>query len=133
MAKPFDSTMRGLIELEPAAWLRFLHINIADPSRVRVVDSDISTVSAQADKILLIDEPEPWAQHLERQAGRDAELPERVHWYSTIMRHRLKVPVHSTIILLRPAADGPELTGEFEHRDLRGDVYTWFRYDVVKI
>jgi predicted transposase YdaD len=26
MSKPFDATMRKLIELEPAAWLRFLHI-----------------------------------------------------------------------------------------------------------
>jgi predicted transposase YdaD len=133
MPKPFDSTMRGLIELEAAAWLRFLHVDIADPSCVRVVDSDISTVSAQADKILWIDEPEPWIQHLELQAARDAELPERMHWYSTIMRRRLKVPVHSTIILLRPAADGPELTGVFEQRDRHGDVYTWFRYNVVKI
>ena len=133
MPKPFDSTMRGLIEFEPAAWLRFLHINVADPSRVRVVDSDLSTVSAQADKVLYIAGPDPWVEHLELQAARDTQLAERAHWYSTIMRHRLKVPVHSTIILLRPAADGPDLMGVFEHRDRHGDVYTWFRYNVVRI
>jgi predicted transposase YdaD len=133
MPKPFDSTIRGLIELEPAAWLRFLHIAIADPSRVRVIDSNVSTVSAEADKVLWIDGPEPWVEHLELQAARDAQLPERVHWYSTIMRRGLKVPVHSTIILLRPAADGPELNGVFEYRDRQGEVYTWFRYNLVKV
>ncbi len=39
MSKPFDATMRTLIDLEPAAWLRFLHIPVADPDRVKVIDS----------------------------------------------------------------------------------------------
>ena len=31
MARPYDATLRKLIEMEPAAWLRFLHIPVADP------------------------------------------------------------------------------------------------------
>ena len=38
MSKRFDATMRKLIELEPAAWLRFLHVSVADPQRVIVID-----------------------------------------------------------------------------------------------
>jgi predicted transposase YdaD len=30
-------------------------------------------------------------------------------------------------------ADGPELTGTHELRDRHGDVYDWFRYDVVRV
>ncbi len=133
MSKPFDATMRKLIELEPAAWLRFLHIPIADPSRVRVIDSNLSTVSAEADRVFWIDELVPWIEHVELQAAREVELAERVHWYSTALRRSRKVPVHTTIVLLRPAADGADLTGTLKHRDRNGDVYNWFRYNVVRI
>jgi hypothetical protein len=125
--------MRRLIELDPAAWLRFLRVPISDPDRVRVIDSNVSTVTAEADKVLWVDDPVPWIEHIELQAGRDGDLPERVHWYSTSLGYPRKVPVHTTIVLLRPAADGPELSGTFEKRDRRGDVYDWFRYDVVRI
>jgi predicted transposase YdaD len=43
------------------------------------------------------------------------------------------VPVHSTIILLRPAADGPDVTGIYEKRYRNGDVYDWFQYNLVRI
>ena len=41
MSKPFDATMRKLIELDPAAWLRFLHSPVADPNCIRVIDSNL--------------------------------------------------------------------------------------------
>ena len=40
MPKPFDATMRKLLELGPAAWLRFLHVRFTDPEHVRVIDSN---------------------------------------------------------------------------------------------
>ena len=83
MSKPFDATMRKLLELEPAAWLRFLHVPLADPDRVRVIDSNVSTVTAEADKVFWVDEREPWIEHIELQAGRDIGLPDRVHHYNS--------------------------------------------------
>jgi hypothetical protein len=133
MSKPYDATMRKLIELEPAAWLRFLHVPVADPDCVRVIDSNLSTVTAEADKVLRVDEPEPWIEHVELQAGRDIGLPGRLHWYNTGLGYHHRMPVHTTIILLRPAADGPDLSGTYERRYRRGDVYDWFRYDVIRI
>ncbi len=133
MPKPFDATMRTLVELEPAAWLRFLRIPVQEPASIRVIDSNISTVSAEADKVLWIEDPEPWIEHLELQASRDRDLPDRVHWYSAIMRHGHGVPIHSTVILLRPAADGPELNGVYEQTSRHGDVYDSFRYNIVRI
>ena len=35
-------------------------------------------------------------------------------WYTTVLGQKYQVPVWSVIVLLRPAADGPELTGVFE-------------------
>ncbi len=111
MPKPFDATTRKLFEMGPAEWARFLRVGFADSSRVSVIDSNISTVIAEADKVLWIAESEPWIEHVEFQAGRDVGLPNRVHHYNTNLWHAHDVPVHSTILLLRPAADGPELTG----------------------
>ena len=133
MKKPYDPTTRKLFELGPAAWIRFLRVPMTDPDRVRVIDSNLSTVTAEADKVLWVDEPEPWIEHVEFQAGRDTDLPDRVHFYSTILGRGHKVPVHSTIVLLRPAADGPDLTGTYERRYRNGDVYDCFRYDVVRV
>ena len=98
-----------------------------------MIDSNLSTVTAEADKVLWVDEPAPWIEHVEFQAGRDVDLPDRVHFYSTILRRGHKVPVHTTIVLLRPAADGPELSGTYEMRYRNGDVYNHFRYDVLRI
>ena len=95
MSKRFDATMRKLIELEPAAWLRFLHVPIADPNRVLVIDCNLSTVTAEADKVLWVDEPAPWIEHIELQAARDIELPDRMHLYRTLLRRSHKVPVHT--------------------------------------
>jgi predicted transposase YdaD len=133
MPKPFDATMRKLIELEPAAWLRFLHIPISDPDRVKVIDSNISTVTAETDKMLWVDDPAPWIEQIELQAARDLGLEDRLHLYSTLVGYSRKVPVNTTIVLLRPAADSPDLSGTFEKRNRHGDVYDWFRYNVVRI
>jgi hypothetical protein len=57
-------------------------------------------------------------------------LPGRLHWYNTSLGYHHRMPVHTTIILLRLAADGPDLGGTYEQRYRRGDVYDWFRYDV---
>lgn len=133
MKKPYDPTTRQLFELGPATWLRFLRVPITDPGRVRVIDSNLSTVTAGADKVLWVDEPEPWIEHVEFQAGRDTDLPDRVHFYSTLLRRAHKVPVHSTVVLLRPAADGPDINGKSEMRYRNGAVYDFFLYDVLRI
>ncbi len=65
MPKPFDATMRKLLELGPAAWLRFLRVRFTAPDRVRVIDSNLSTVTAEADKVLWVGEQEPWIEHVE--------------------------------------------------------------------
>ncbi len=56
-----------------------------------------------------------------------------MHYYNTSLSCAHNVPVHSTIVLLRPAADGPDVNGIHERRYRNGDVYDWFRYDVLRI
>jgi hypothetical protein len=63
MSKPFDAATRNPIEFAPADWLGFLGIPVTDPSRVTVIDSNLSTVTADADKVIWIEEPAPWIEH----------------------------------------------------------------------
>src|SRR6185312_884263 len=109
MPKPFDATMRELFELEPAAWLEFLRIPVPDPSQIKVIDSNLSTVTAEADKVVRIGGKEPSIVHTEFLSGRDLAYPEQAHWYNTLLDRRHQVPVWTVVVLLRPAADGPEL------------------------
>jgi predicted transposase YdaD len=81
MSKPFDATMRELFELEPAAWLEFLGFPVPDPSQVKVIDSNVSTFTAEADKVVRVGGPEPLIVHTEFLSGRDLAQPEQALWY----------------------------------------------------
>jgi hypothetical protein len=78
---------------------------------VTVIDSNPSTLTAEADERLLIEYPPPWIQHIELQAGRDTRLDDREQLYNTLLCFRFGIPVRTSFVLLRPQADGPELTG----------------------
>jgi predicted transposase YdaD len=133
MSKPFDATMRELFELEPAAWLEFLGIPVADPTQVKVIDSKVSTITAEADKVVRVDGREPLIVHTEFLTGRDPGYPEQAHWYNTLLGRRHQVPVWTVVVLLRPAADGPELTGTYEREFPGRGKNLWFRHDVVRV
>ena len=75
MSKPFDATMRELFELEPTAWLEFLGSPVSDPSPVKVIDSNVSTVTADADKVVWVEGADPLIVHTEFLSGRDLKLP----------------------------------------------------------
>jgi hypothetical protein len=109
MSKPYDATIKDLLETAPADWLSFLgHPTVAP---VRLIDADLSTVTTQADKVFRIDEAYPWLLHLELQTGRDGLLPWRARKYNALLAERHGLPVSSVIVLLREHADGPELDG----------------------
>jgi predicted transposase YdaD len=131
MSKPFDATSKDLLEAGPADWLAFLHRPPAD--RVEVIDSDLSTVSTAADKVLRVHDPDPGLLHLEFQAARDVRLPSRTLRYNVLLDYRHDLPVQSVVVLLCPEADGPELTGVLQRRHRNGDIYLEFRYQVVRV
>ena len=65
--KKFDALSRSLLEKHPLDWLTIFQL---DPGEgVQVVNSDLSTVTAEADKALLIEVPERWIVHVEVQAS----------------------------------------------------------------
>jgi predicted transposase YdaD len=130
LSRPFDATTKELLEAHPEPWLRLLLGT--DVGRVSVLNADLSTITTEADKVLRVDVPEPWLVHVEFQSRHDLTLPLWLQRYNLLMQYRHDLPVQSLAVLLRPAADGPDLTGLLEHRLPNGELYHWFRYKVVR-
>jgi predicted transposase YdaD len=131
MSHPYDASTKYLLEVRLADWLPLCGRTTNAP--VEIVDAEVSTVTAAADRVLRVAEDEPWLLHVELQSSRDPVLPDRVHVYNTLIGWRHGLPVRSLAVLLRPAADGPELTGAWEQGFRDETPYLVFRYQVVRI
>lgn len=128
--KRFDVLTRSPLEKYPLDWLTVFRL---DPGEgVQVVNSDLSTVTAEADKVLLIEVPERWILHVEVQSSYQKALPQRVLRYNVMLSVRHEVPVHSVIVLLFPDADGPALSGRYEQASPDGRCRIAFDYQVVR-
>ena len=127
--KPFDATTKHLLESDPGAWLRFVGLPTDAP--VVAVDADVSTIIAAADKVLRVADPAPWLAQVELQASYDPSLPTRRLHYNVSLLRRHGLPVASAIVLLRPEADGPSMTGALDLA-WSGTPYLSFAYRVVR-
>lgn len=67
MAKPYDATMKSLLEIDPGAWLRLFEL---PESSVSLIDADVSTVIA-------VNAPRPMILHFEFQASPSLHFPRR--------------------------------------------------------
>ncbi len=131
MPQRFDATLKDLAESYPSDWLTQLELPATGP--LALVDADVSTVTAQADKVLRVGGPNPWLLHLELQASRDPELPRRLLRYNVLLYGRHGLPVHSAVVLLRPEADDPGLTGIVSYQAPHGRGGLEFRYQVLRV
>jgi predicted transposase YdaD len=129
MPKKFDAILKHLSEQYPQDWARFAGVS----GPVTVIDADVSTVTAAADKVLRVESPEPWILHLEFQASRDLTLPRRLLHYNVLLGIRHELPIRTLVILLRPDADGKELTGQVQWRLPHGRPYLEFDYELVRL
>ena len=133
MSMPFDASLKGLVNLDPLAWARYL---CQEPVlTATLVDTDASEIAATADKAIRVEFAEhTHLIHLEPQASHDAELPERLHWYSTVLRRLHGLDVRSIVLLLRPSARANVLTGAWECRlPQRERSYLTFEYEVLSM
>ena len=129
MNKRFDAILKHLPEDYPEDWARFAGVN----APVTVIDADVSTVTAAADKVLRVEGLDPWILHLEFQASHDATLGRRLLHYNVLLGVRHTLPVRSLVILLRPEADGKDLTGRVNWRLPHLKPYLEFEYEVVRL
>jgi predicted transposase YdaD len=127
--KPFDAATKHLIEAQPGDWMEYVGLARA---AVDVVDADLSTITADADKVLRVRADLPWLVHLELQSSYERDLGERTLQYSVLLRRRHGLSVRSIVVLLRPEADGPQMTGAVQHSTPDGDCYLQFQYRIVR-
>ena len=79
-----------------------------------MLDTDLSS-SLQADKLFRVTGSSPAVLHLEFEVSGRLGIPERLLRYNVAARGVLgPIPVHSVIVLLRPAANATDLTGTLE-------------------
>ena len=131
MSKPYDATLKAMLEASPAAWPRLAGFRAG---RVELIDADVSTVTAATDKVLRLSGGLNAIMHFEFQAGPDSGLARRTHGYNALLEDRHRQPVHSVVILLRPEADLRSISGQYERR-LPGaaEPYLIFRYQVIRV
>jgi predicted transposase YdaD len=129
--KPYDALARMLLEAHPADWLALLGLGRDAP--VQVVNSDVSTVTAEADKVLLIEAPAPWIVHVEVQTSHKTDLPRRLLRYNALLNVRHDLPVHSVAVLLFPEADGPAIDGVLRQASPDGRCRLELHYQVTRI
>lgn len=128
MAKPFDNVTKFIHSVDRHALLNVLNIN-ADT--IEVCDTDLSTVSSQADLLLLLDKR--YALHIEYVVNYKLRTGGQLADYSVFAGKKLKVPVRSVLLQLRPAASGPWSNGVHIRRLPDGTEYLRFQYEVVQV
>ena len=131
MSQHYDVATKDLIESKPADWPAFFGHPVS-ATKVSVIDADVSVISAEADKVIRIEERNPWILHLEFQASRDVRMARRLLRYNALLQHRHDCPVASVVFLLRPQANDSHLSGIVS--TLTPIVPTWgFGYRVVRV
>ena len=131
MPHPYDASTKYLLQTRLADWLPLS--GRTTTAELQVVDADLATVTAAADRVLRVCEDPPWLLHLELQASRDPDLLPNLPAYNILLERRHDALVRTVVVLLRKSADWPELTGTFQ-RGFRGEPpYLVFRYEVVRV
>jgi predicted transposase YdaD len=132
VSKRFDASPKALLEYGPADWPPFVGVRA---QAVEIVDADVSTVTAAADKVLVVHtDAGTRIQHFDFQSGPDASLPRRTLAYNAMLEVRHELPVESIVILLSRKANLRVINGKYD-RQLPGEKarYLRFRYRVIRL
>ncbi len=128
---PFDVSMKELVWDDPGSWLE--RLGIEPHGLVEVVDSDITTLSAAADKVLRVGGSEPFLVNIEFQSAHKSELM-RTLWYRQVaLDYRHDQPVLTVLVLLHKEANSPALTGTYERHLPDGRLTNTYHYQVVRL
>jgi predicted transposase YdaD len=130
VSKPYDATAKDLLELDPAAWTRFVGADA--PVGVELIDSELSTITAAADKVVRVLGAEPWVLDIEFQSWRDPNAPRQLLKYNALLHEKHKCPVASVLVVLAEEMCLPSYTGALAFQPPFGPGWE-FRYTVVRV
>lgn len=129
--KPYDAAGKELLETDPAGWAAFLGA-ARPPGRVRLLESELSAVTAAADKVLRVDDDPPWLLDVEFQSGRNPGAPRQLLKYNALLHDRHALPVVSVLVVLAESADAAAYTGRYVVTPPLGPAWE-FGYTVVRV
>jgi hypothetical protein len=130
MAMTFDATLKDMGRESPQGFLATFDQPPTLP--VKVLNVDLSTVTAAADLVLGLGDPLAEIIHLDFQSRADAWKHADALGYHALRFGHYRVPVH-TIILLRPQAAHSSMTGRIRYAPRPGRGNMDFGYEVVPL
>lgn len=130
MAKPYDATTKHLLETFPADWVEWIGLK---GTSFKVIDADVSTVTAGADKVILVEGLYRFLVHFELQANREKHMDQRLLKYNVLLSDRHRLPVRTVVVLLWQKEDMAELTGLLQQSFPGEPPYLEFRYQVIRL
>jgi hypothetical protein len=131
MSKPFDATLKDMAGIDPG---RFLAEIDAPPTLpVRLLNVDLSTVTAATNLVFGLGEPLQEVIHLDAQAGPDPHKHLDLLAYHGLLHRHYRVPVHSILLLLRRQALLHVQTGNISYAPRPGRGKMDFGYEVLRL
>jgi predicted transposase YdaD len=127
----FDATFKDILQKYTRDFEE--QLGLIGPEPATLLNVDLSTISAATDFVLGYGDPPVRLVDLNFQSSRDVDLARRLLMYNALLHHRYGVPVHSVVLLLRPAADDATLTGELHYQAWSRRGRMLFKYEVVRL
>lgn len=127
----FDVATKELVWDDPLAWLKRLGLNVGGP--VELIDTDITTLTAAADKVIKVGGPGPYIVNIELQSYHDKDLVRTLWFRQVALDYRHNLPVLTVVVLLCKEANSPHLTGNYERHLPDGSRTNHYNYRVVRL
>ncbi|HJT75725.1 MAG TPA: hypothetical protein VJ739_00840, partial [Gemmataceae bacterium] len=127
----FDATLKDMAGIDPAGFLA--EIDAPPMLPVRLLNVDLSTVTAATDLVFGLGDPLQELIHLDAQAGPDAGKHRDLLAYNTLLHRQYRVPVHSIFLLLRREAMLHAQTGSIAYAPRPGRGKMDFGYEVLRL
>jgi hypothetical protein len=131
MAMTFDATLKDMGRESPLGFLAAFDQPPVLP--VKLLNVDLSTVTAAADLILGLGEPLKEIVQMDFQSSAAAWKHADLMAYHALLFAHYHVPVHTVIILLRPEAAHANLNGIVRYAPRPGRGNMEFSYQVVRL
>ena len=106
MSHPYDASTKYLVQTRLGDWLPLSGRTTSAP--IQIIDADLATVTAAADRVLRVGDDPPWLLHLELQSSRDPDLVPNLPVYNVLLQRRHGLLVRTLVVLLRRSADCKE-------------------------
>ena len=112
MSKPFEAVAKTMLELGLKDRVDFLRI---EANRVEVIDADIATVTANADKVLRVLGAFHWLINIEFLSWSDPHIGVACLDYSVLLTRKHGLFVHTVLVLLHRKANRKDITGRVDY------------------